>query len=62
MHTKVDRNGVTTNYTYDVHGRQLSLAAGLLFISYTYDGNGNQLTMADATGHHCKTHMTSSIG
>jgi len=50
MATKTDRNGKTTNYTYDIHGRMLSQAIGAAIISYTYDNNGNQLTITDSTG------------
>jgi len=48
--TKVDRNGVTTLYTYDIHGRMLSQTAGNTTISYTYDNAGDQLTITDSTG------------
>jgi len=47
---KTDRNGNTTNYTYDVHGRMLSQSIGGNSTSYTYDNNGNQLSMTDSTG------------
>lgn len=56
MASKVDRNGVTTRYTYDVYCRLLSVAAGSLTTIYTYDGNGNQLTMTDATGTTTRTY------
>jgi YD repeat-containing protein len=46
----LDRNGVTTTYTYDVHGRLLTESAGGEVVSYTYDNNGNQLTITDSTG------------
>lgn len=45
-----DRNGVITSYTYDIHGRVLSKAAGGEKISYKYDNSGNQLTVTDSTG------------
>ncbi|WP_148134550.1 RHS repeat-associated core domain-containing protein [Candidatus Formimonas warabiya] len=54
--TKVDRNGNSTTYTYDVHGRMLTQAAGSINISYTYDGNGNQLTITDSTGTTTRTY------
>lgn len=54
--TKLDRNGVTTSYTYDVHGRMLSQTASGKTINYTYDGNGNQLTMTDSTGTTTRTY------
>ena len=41
---KIDRNGVTTSYTYDVHGRLLTQTAGSLTVANTYDNNGNKLT------------------
>jgi RHS repeat-associated protein len=50
MATKIDRNGVTTAYTYDIFGRLLTEDAGGQVQSYTYDANGNMLTMADAMG------------
>ena len=48
--TMKDRNGITTSYEYDIHGRLLSRTAGNEAASYTYDNNGNQLTMTDSTG------------
>lgn len=48
--TKLDRNGNTTTYTYDCHGRMISQVVGDESISYTYDNNGNTLTMKDSTG------------
>lgn len=45
-----DRNGVTTNYVYDIHKRLLSKTAGGSTIAYTYDANGNKLTIKDSTG------------
>lgn len=56
MKTKRDRNGNTTGYTYDCHGRMLSEAIGKDKILYTYDKNGNQLTMTDATGTTARTY------
>jgi len=54
--TKTDRNGNTSNYVYDCHGRLVSETAGGVSITYTYDGNGNQLTMADSTGTTVRTY------
>lgn len=54
--TKLDRNGKTTTYIYDVHGRMLSQIVGSINISYTYDGNGNQLTITDSTGTTSRTY------
>lgn len=55
--TKVDRNGHTTSYSYDVHNRILSqivigegLESAANTISYTYDNNNNQLSIKDGTG------------
>lgn len=50
LHTKLDRNGNTTTYIYDCHGRMTSQVVGDESISYTYDNNGNTLTMKDSTG------------
>lgn len=59
LQTKLDRNGHTTTYVYDVHGQMLSqtvTGADVTTpekdnqISYTYDNNGNQLSMTDGTG------------
>lgn len=54
--TKTDRNGTTTTYTYDSHGRLTSETVSGETISYTYDGNDNQLTMTDATGTTSRTY------
>ena len=54
--TKTDRNGNTTTYAYDIHGRLLSQTVGTLSISYTYDNNGNVLTMTDGTGTTTRTY------
>ena len=55
--SKIDRNGHTTSYKYDIHDRLLSEAVtgeGLdpkeSTITYTYDNNNNQLSMQDSTG------------
>ena len=50
MRRKTDRNGVLSEYTYDIHGRLTQEVAGESPISYTYDSNGNQLNITDATG------------
>ena len=54
--TKTDRNGITTSYAYDLHGRLLSETAGEESIAYTYDRNGNRLTMTDGTGTTARTY------
>jgi YD repeat-containing protein len=54
--SKTDRNGVKTDYTYDIFGRLLSVKAGSDIIRYTYDNNGNQLTMTDSTGTTTRTY------
>jgi Rhs family protein len=56
LKSKTDRNGKTTQYIYDVHGRMLSQSIGSNTISYTYDNNGNQLTMTDTTGTTIRTY------
>ena len=43
----LDRNGNTTEYTYDCHGRVLLETNGDKSIGYTYDSNGNQLTVTE---------------
>jgi len=56
LYSMTDRNGVTTIFTYDSHGRLLNKQAGALSVSFTYDDNGNQLTMTDATGTTVRTY------
>ncbi len=56
LKTKIDRNGKTTNYTYDIHGRLTKQTCGTSVISYTYDNNGNQTTMTDSTGTTTRTY------
>lgn len=56
LKTKKDRNGKTTDYIYDIHGRLKSQEIGTEAITYTYDGNGNQLTMTDSTGTTTRTY------
>ena len=46
----IDGNGVTTTYTYDIHGRMLSTSAGSETTSTTYDSNGNKLTVTNSEG------------
>ncbi len=58
---KTDRNGIKTEYTYDIHGRLKTQTTGVapptpVVISYTYDDNGNQLTMTDSTGTTVRTY------
>jgi len=48
--TRVDGNGVTTTYGYDVMGRLTSITAPNLSIAYGYDEVGNLETMTDGTG------------
>ncbi len=56
MNTKIDRNGKTTAYVYDIHGRLMSRNTGSQTIAYTYDNNSNQLTMTDSTGTTTRTY------
>jgi RHS repeat-associated protein len=56
MKTKKDRNGKTTNYVYDIHGRLTSESIGTDIISYVYDNNGNQIEMTDSTGTTVRTY------
>ncbi len=56
MAIKTDRNGVDTEYAYDIHGRMTSQVADSQSISYTYDNNGNQLMMTDSTGTTTRTY------
>ena len=56
LKSKTDRNGLVTNYTYDVHGRKLAQNVSTINISYTYDNNGNQLTITDITGTTTRTY------
>ena len=59
--SKKDREGNTTVYVYDIHGRlqsqsiQIQNTTGSA-ISFTYDDNGNQLTMTDSTGTTVRTY------
>jgi YD repeat-containing protein len=50
LRESTDRNGITTEYEYDIHGRLKDETAGNIEVSYTYDDNGNQLTITDGTG------------
>ncbi|MGE5472860.1 MAG: S8 family serine peptidase [Ignavibacteriales bacterium] len=48
--TRTDRNGKTTNYTYDIHGHLRTESIGNISISYDYDNNANLEKVTDATG------------
>jgi RHS repeat-associated protein len=50
VNTEIDRNGITTSYVYDIHGRVIQQTTGSIVISYTYDNVGNRLTVTDRTG------------
>ena len=59
--SKTDREGNTTVYVYDIHGRLQSQSVIIQnttesAISFTYDDNGNQLTMTDSTGTTIRTY------
>jgi RHS repeat-associated protein len=41
---KIDREGVTTIYTYDIHGRVITEIVGDITRTYTYDNNSNVLS------------------
>ncbi|GFZ31506.1 hypothetical protein CSC2_20320 [Clostridium zeae] len=56
LRTKVDRNGVTSTYTYDIHGRKTSETIGSITNSFSYDDNGNQISITDATGTTTRTY------
>jgi RHS repeat-associated protein len=50
LKTKRDKNGITTTYGYDIHGRKTSESVGGAATTYAYDNAGNMLTVADASG------------
>ena len=50
LSTKTDRNGKTTVYEYDIHGRLKTQKIEDSEIAYIYDANGNQLIISDETG------------
>ncbi|MHB8127233.1 MAG: RHS repeat domain-containing protein, partial [Desulfitobacteriaceae bacterium] len=56
LFTNLNRSGLTTTYTYDIHSRMNSQAVGSIQISYTYDDNGNQLTITDSIGTTTRTY------
>jgi RHS repeat-associated protein len=56
MSAKTDRNGVITEYTYDIFGRLKSEDAGGEIQTYTYDNNGNLLQMTDSMGTTIRTY------
>lgn len=56
LRTKMDRNEIIANYTYDIHGRLLIENVNGDLVSYTYDNAENQLTMADSTGTTTRTY------
>ncbi len=56
LESRTDRNGKTTNYIFDIHGRKLNEAVGDICINYTYDNNGNQFNMTDSTGTTTRTY------
>ncbi|MBK1812676.1 RHS repeat protein, partial [Clostridium sp. YIM B02505] len=48
--THKDQNGVVTQYSYDIFGRETSEINPTATISFEYDKNGNQTKMTDSTG------------
>ena len=56
VETKTDKNGVSTNYIYDIHGRVTEEKVGSITIKYTYDKNNNILTLTDSTGTTTRTY------
>ncbi len=48
--TMVDRNGVTTSYTYDVLGNETKKEAAGLTVTNKYDPAGNKVIMTDSSG------------
>ncbi len=48
--TSRDKNGVTTTYGYDIHGRKITEDTGGDVISYEYDDVGNLLKVEDGSG------------
>lgn len=56
MSQKTDRNGIISQYVYDIHSRLITEIVGDDEVSYTYDYNGNQLTMTDSTGTTTRTY------
>jgi len=53
---KTDRNGKTTIYRYDIHGKLLSEAIDDEKIQHIYDKNGNELYIIDAAGSIARTY------
>ena len=47
VETKTDKNGISTNYIYDIHGRVTEEKVGSITIKYTYDKNNNIKTIKD---------------
>ena len=50
LSSATDKNGVTTVFVYDVHGRLIEETAGSSAIISAYDANGNLLTVQDDSG------------
>ena len=51
-----DKNGVTTSYVYDIHGRKTTETTGGAVTSYGYDDAGNLLSVQDAGGAIARTY------
>jgi len=50
INTMSDRNGVKTEFYYDIHRRLMDAKAGDEIKKYTYDNNNNKLSMSNNTG------------
>ena len=56
LKSRRDKNGVITEYTYDIHSRKTQEDTGGAVTAYTYDAAGNQLSVSDASGSTARTY------